>query len=149
MSYNKIGDVLVDQGDLPEALESFREGLEIADRLAKADPGNAGWQRDLAISNERVGDISLEQGNEREARQAFERALAAYGVLISRNPGDVQSQLFSVVPRLRLAALDPPGARGHLEAALAILRPLAEANRLAMRLEWKPAIEGELAAMKN
>ena len=42
MSYDKIGDVLVAQGNLPEALKSYRDGLAIADRLAKADPGNAG-----------------------------------------------------------------------------------------------------------
>ena len=30
---------------LPEALTSFRAGLAIAERLAKADPGNAIWQR--------------------------------------------------------------------------------------------------------
>jgi len=47
VSYNKIGDVLVAQGNLPEALKSFRDGLAIRDRLAKADPGNAGWQFDL------------------------------------------------------------------------------------------------------
>jgi acyl-coenzyme A synthetase/AMP-(fatty) acid ligase len=29
--------------------KSFRDGLAIRDRLAKADPGNAGWQRDLSI----------------------------------------------------------------------------------------------------
>jgi len=45
------GDVLVAQGNLPEALKSFRDGLAIRDRLAKADPGNAGWQFDLVISN--------------------------------------------------------------------------------------------------
>jgi hypothetical protein len=32
------GRVLVDQGNLPEALKSFRDGLAIRDRLAKADP---------------------------------------------------------------------------------------------------------------
>jgi len=32
------------QGNLPAALESFRAALAIRDRLAKADPGNAGWQ---------------------------------------------------------------------------------------------------------
>jgi hypothetical protein len=47
VSYNNVGDVLVAQGNLPEALKTFRDGLAIADRLAKSDPGNAGWQRDL------------------------------------------------------------------------------------------------------
>jgi tetratricopeptide (TPR) repeat protein len=48
VAYNRIGDVLVAQGTLPEALKSYRHSLAIVDRLAKVDPGNAGWQRDLA-----------------------------------------------------------------------------------------------------
>ena len=48
--YDKIGDVLVAQGNLPAALKSYRDDLAIAERLAKADPGNAGWQRDLSVS---------------------------------------------------------------------------------------------------
>jgi hypothetical protein len=55
--------LLVAQGNLPEALKSFRDGHDIFDRLAKADPGNAGWQYDLGISNERIGDIFMVQGN--------------------------------------------------------------------------------------
>jgi hypothetical protein len=38
VSYEKIGDVLVDQGNLPEALKSYRDALAIRDRLAQADP---------------------------------------------------------------------------------------------------------------
>jgi hypothetical protein len=38
------------QGDLAAALTSYQADLAIAERLAKADPGNAGWQRDLSAS---------------------------------------------------------------------------------------------------
>ena len=58
---------LVAQGNLPEALKSFRDSLAITDRLAKADPGNAGWQRDLSVSYDRVGDVLVAQGNPPEA----------------------------------------------------------------------------------
>jgi hypothetical protein len=44
----------VAQGNLPEALKSFRDGLSIRDRLAQADPGNAGWQFDLVASHWRL-----------------------------------------------------------------------------------------------
>jgi tetratricopeptide (TPR) repeat protein len=54
VSYNRIGNVLVAQGNLPEALKSFRDGLAIAGRLVKADPGNAGWQRDLSVWYEKI-----------------------------------------------------------------------------------------------
>ncbi|NQW09613.1 MAG: tetratricopeptide repeat protein, partial [Alphaproteobacteria bacterium] len=51
VAYNEIGDVRVAQGELATALDSFRASLAIAERLAAADPGNAGWQRDLSVSH--------------------------------------------------------------------------------------------------
>ena len=48
-----FGDIKVRRGDLAGALTSYRDGLAIADRLAKSDPGNAGWQRDLSVSYEK------------------------------------------------------------------------------------------------
>jgi predicted negative regulator of RcsB-dependent stress response len=37
VSCERIGDVLVAQGNLAEALKSFRDGLAIAERLAQSD----------------------------------------------------------------------------------------------------------------
>ena len=42
------------QGDLPGALKSYRDDLAIAERLAKADPSNAGWQFDVVTCNWRL-----------------------------------------------------------------------------------------------
>ena len=50
VSFNQHGDVQRDQGDLAGALKSYRDGLAIAEKLAKQDPGNAGWQADFAFS---------------------------------------------------------------------------------------------------
>jgi hypothetical protein len=50
--------VLVAQGNLPAALESYQASLAIAERLARADPGNAGWQRDLIISNVKLAQVT-------------------------------------------------------------------------------------------
>ena len=41
---SKVGDVQVDQGDLPEALTSYQASLAIRERLTKFDPGNTDWQ---------------------------------------------------------------------------------------------------------
>jgi tetratricopeptide (TPR) repeat protein len=57
VSYEKVGDVQVAQGDLTGALKSYRRSLAISERLAQSDPGNAAWQRDLAISYERLADV--------------------------------------------------------------------------------------------
>ena len=50
---NQLGDVQQAQGDLEAALESYRSGMAIAEKLAESDPSNAGWQRDLSVSHER------------------------------------------------------------------------------------------------
>ena len=49
MSYEKVGDVQVAQGDLAGALKSYRDSLAIIERLAQSDPGNSRWQRDLSV----------------------------------------------------------------------------------------------------
>ena len=63
----------VAQGDLTAALTSYRASLAIAERLAKADPSNAGWQRDLIVSYVKLSDMT---GDRMYAVQALEIALA-------------------------------------------------------------------------
>ncbi len=48
--------MLVRQGNLPEALKSYRAGLAIRERLAAVDPGNAEAQRDLIISYVKIAE---------------------------------------------------------------------------------------------
>lgn len=51
---DRLGDVFVRQGNLTDALRTFRETVEIADHLAKADPANAQWQVDVLWSHWRL-----------------------------------------------------------------------------------------------
>ena len=57
-----LGDVLQGAGQSARGAEILPRPLAIADRLASADPGNAGWQRDLSVSDDRVGDVLVAQG---------------------------------------------------------------------------------------
>jgi tetratricopeptide (TPR) repeat protein len=88
VSYNKIGDVLVAQGNLAEALESFRDGLAIRERLAQADPGNARRQRDLSVSYEKIGNVLVAQGNLAEALKSYRDGLAIRERLAQADPGN-------------------------------------------------------------
>jgi tetratricopeptide (TPR) repeat protein len=148
ISHNNIGDVRVAQGDLPAALHSFQASHAIFERLAKADPGNAAWQRDLSISHERIGDIHARRGETGPAIAAFERALRGYRELQRRNPGDVPSHVYSVVPLWQLGSLKGKGGRADLQAALAILQMLADADRLdARRRGWIAMIQREITSL--
>ena len=84
----KVGDVLVAQGDLAEALKSYRDGLAIGDRLAKSDPGNAGWQRDLSVSFDKVGDVQVAQGDLAGALKSYRDGLAISERLAKSDPGN-------------------------------------------------------------
>jgi hypothetical protein len=76
VSHNQVGDVLRAQGDLAGALKAYRGSLAVATRLAAADPSNAGWQRDLAVSHYKLAMFARQQGNEAglesELRMCFE-----------------------------------------------------------------------------
>jgi tetratricopeptide (TPR) repeat protein len=130
VSYNKVGDVLVAQGNLPEALKSYRDGLAIADRLAKADPNNAGWQRDLSVSYDRVGDVLVAQGNLSEALKSYRDSLTIRDRLAKADPNNAQWQRDLSVSYDR--AGDVLVTQGNLPEALKSYRDsLAIADRLA------------------
>src|SRR5262249_17989936 len=78
------------QGNLAEALQRFRDGLAIRVRLAKADPSNAGWQRDLSFSHNKVGDVLKAQGHLAEALQSFRDGLAITVWLAETDPRQLQ-----------------------------------------------------------
>ena len=59
---SNLGDVLLDQGKLPEALDSYQQSLEIFKQLTAQDKTNAGWQRDLSLSYEKIGDVLRARG---------------------------------------------------------------------------------------
>jgi tetratricopeptide (TPR) repeat protein len=120
VSYNKIGDVLVAQGNLAEALKSFRDGHVIRERLAQSDPGNAGWQGDLSVSYNKIGDVLVAQGNLAEALKSFRDGLAIRERLSRSDPGNAGWQ------RDLSASYDRVGgvlvAQGNLAEALKLFR---------------------------
>lgn len=59
---NWIGDVQQAQGDLTAALASYRQALAISERLAKADPTNAQWQKDLVHTRREVSELEAAIG---------------------------------------------------------------------------------------
>jgi len=76
VSYINVGNVLVAQGKLEEALKAYRDGLAIFERLAAADRSNTLWQRDLSVPANRVGDVLVAQGKLEEALKAYRDSLA-------------------------------------------------------------------------
>jgi hypothetical protein len=129
VSYDKVFDVQVAQGNLPAALKSYQDGLAIADRLAKSDPGNAGWQRDLSVSYANLAKRNTQQKparpstRPRDYRQACRRSSrframeAGPRVVRSANRGAGEVNTFSRSSREKVARSAGWGPRGAAPAS--------------------------------
>jgi tetratricopeptide (TPR) repeat protein len=82
-----IGDIRAARGELAGALKAYQNAEGDGEGLAKADPANAGWQRDLSASYEKVGDVLKDQGNLTDALTTYRDGLAIAERLAKADPG--------------------------------------------------------------
>jgi tetratricopeptide (TPR) repeat protein len=141
----RVANVEIQQGDLTSALEKLKAGQAIMERLAKSDPGNAGWQTDLSASYDRVSDALLAQGNLPEALTSYQASLAIRDRLAKSDPGNVEWQRGLSVCYARLAvayrkAAQQVQAREALAAGRAIIAPVVaqfpDWSQLKKDLAW-------------
>ncbi len=129
-SHFGLGDILSARGQLEPAKAEYRLGGDAAKRLAKSDPGNAGWQRDLSVSYNKVGDVLVAQGNLPEALKMHRDSLAIADRLTKSDPGNAGWQRDLVVSHAKLADVasksdDTATARAELAVAREISARLA------------------------
>ena len=62
ISYDRLGDLAVKEGQGERARELFQQGLEIRIRLAAGEPGNTEYQRDLSVSYNMLGNLAVKKG---------------------------------------------------------------------------------------
>ena len=128
----QAGNDLVAAGDREAVLFAYRKSLAICEQLVAADPGNAGWQRDLADNHVRIGDVLLHAGDREGARDAYGKALAITEKLAAADPGNAgwQHDLFISHDRIGdvLFASDRAAALDAYRKSLAILEQLAAVN---------------------
>ena len=124
------GDLCAAQGNLPTAMHAYTGARDVAERLAISDPGNAGWQFDLGISNERIGDVQMAQGNLAAALKSFEAKREIISRLAKSDPGNAGWQRDVSVSYIKVG--DVLVAQGQLPDALTAFRDsLSIAERLA------------------
>ena len=81
-----LGDIRISRGDLSAAIAEYQAASEMADRLTKADPENAGWHSNLPVAYIKVGDVLLAQGNLVEALKSYRKGLAITERLAKADP---------------------------------------------------------------
>jgi tetratricopeptide (TPR) repeat protein len=128
---NGLGYIQKDRGDLGAALGAYQDAEAIADRLAKSDPGNANWQRDLSASYDNVADVLAAQGNLSEALKSYRDSLAIRDRLTKSDPGNADRQQHDLSVSYNKVG-DVLAAQGNLPEALKSYRDALEiTGRLA------------------
>jgi len=124
------------------ARDFFEKDLAISERLARAEPERADYQRDLSVSYERLGDLLRKEGNVGAAGEYFRQSLAIRERLADAEPERADLQRGLVVPLTHMAQLEPDKAHAYLGRALQILRALKSAGRQLEKLdEWIAGLE--------
>ena len=129
VSYDKLGDILKVQGNLPSARKYYELETDIFQQLAKESPTMEN-RRSLSISYERLGDICEVQGDIPEAYKYYELALEISKQLAEES-STIESRRDLSVSYNKLG--DILKAQGNIEAtrrycelALEIKKQLAE-----------------------
>jgi tetratricopeptide (TPR) repeat protein len=133
---NKLGTVLLMQGDTAAAAAAFADGLAIARELVAAEPASDTARRDLTISLKHVGETFRKAGDLSAARAAFDECLVLRRVLASEDASNqmVQVDLASVLTELgdiELESGNTDAARPLIEEAASILTGLLDAGTLS------------------
>lgn len=89
VTFDRIGDVHATKGDSALALESYKAGLAIAERLARAEgKANLELLHDLSVSYDRIGDLLDRQGDLPGALAYLSKGLAIAKTLVRGDPGN-------------------------------------------------------------
>jgi tetratricopeptide (TPR) repeat protein len=149
---NGWGDVLVAQGDGPGALAAYQAVLTIAEGLAKRDPANTGWQRDLSVSHDRIGDVLVAQGDGPGALAAYQAGLTIAEGLAKRDPANTQWQVDLAISCGKLGSLNSllsiQERQAYLSSGLNLLTTLKQAGKLHANQDWTGWFDSALRSLK-
>jgi hypothetical protein len=128
-------------------LKSFRARFVIAERLANADPNNASWQRDLAVSHSKLGEVFAKQGDVEKVLVEYRAALSIVERLIAMDPTRVQWRIDAIEFHRALALHGDEPAIRFVFIASALRDLQGKVGLTAEHAEWLAEAERELAKL--
>ncbi len=105
LSYDRIGSVYQNQGQLPQALEYYAKSLPLAEQLA-LDEANLQAQRDFIEGIVKIGDAHFNLNNLQLAHRFYWRAVERYDLMQERWPSDAELNSSTAVALGQVAYID-------------------------------------------
>ncbi|HZZ79845.1 MAG TPA: tetratricopeptide repeat protein [Gemmataceae bacterium] len=132
-SFERLGQVSIQRGDLEAAQRYFEQCLKISQELADADPHSVEVKRDLSICFNKLGEVSIERGDLAAAQRHFEQCLKISQELADAHPHSAQAKrdLSVSLGWLGNASVqcgDLASAQRYFEQYLKISQELADAH---------------------
>jgi hypothetical protein len=104
--HSRIGDVQIAQGDLSGALASDQVGLEMRESLAKRDPADTQWQRDMFVSSIMLSQICTQLARKVESLSYIKQAELIITRLVKLDPTNLVWQRdFATLQTIKQAIL--------------------------------------------
>jgi serine/threonine protein kinase/Flp pilus assembly protein TadD len=143
VALNELGDLFLrigtgipgnaGEGAVAAARRLYERSLEISQKLAATDPGDAWGQRDLSVSYVKLGDVQRQCGQTTEALGSYEKALEITQKLTAADPSDALAQRGQSISHDRLGDVQHQcgkviEALGSYQKALEIRQKLAGAD---------------------
>jgi eukaryotic-like serine/threonine-protein kinase len=144
----QLGEVRADQGKLDDAMESFRQSMGLARRLAARDPANPEWQLGLAYSHYWIGYLHFVRREVDPALREFAPYVRITERLVAAHPDSARYRLeLSYAHGNVASALE---AKGDYRGALREnLTNLAVKQALVARDPANPELRFALATSHN
>ena len=155
LTYSRLGDALADRGDLPTAMEHYRQAIGIREALVQTHPENAVYRRELALLYDWAGHYAgnplvLNLGDRDAAEQHYRKYLALATEIATADPKNAVAQMDLSYSYEHLAnALtdtDPSQAADLYRRALAITHTLLEKSPKEFRYQRRQATQLRLLA---
>src|SRR5262245_56716586 len=144
-----LGDQLLAQGRMDEAVNAYNKGLLEFRQLAARDPMDVALQQDLLATYSKLGNVLAQQGKREEALRAYQASLANARMLAERDPDNGELQVGVMQSLYRVSTVsDSAAARILLTQALAIAETLERKHALpASQSNWPQIIREAIARL--
>jgi tetratricopeptide (TPR) repeat protein len=144
-----LGDQLLAQGRMDEAVNAYNKGVLEFRQLAARDSTNVTLQQDLSATYGKLGDVLAHQVKREEALRAYQTRLAYARMLAEHDPDNSELQADVMESLYRVSTVsDSAAARILLTQALAIAETLESKHALPVpRSNWSQIIREAIARL--
>jgi tetratricopeptide (TPR) repeat protein len=146
--FSKVGRVQMASQDVAGARQSYDNSLAVYAAIARSDPQNPQYQRDLSLSYGKTGDMRAAQGDRVGALESYRNFLATADLVAKSHPDKGDWQRDVIVACIKIADLDPAQAQAMLMRASEVANSVQARRQLAPADSWMPAdIAARLAVL--